>query len=133
MSKIAYESLEIYQLAEQLASVAWQAAKGWQAFEKNTIGKQLVRAADSVGANIAEGFGRGNGADQKRFLRIARGSAYETKHWLRLAFMRGLLDAESVGQLKPLLDKLPPKLNAYMRAVGRKRDFDDRQSTIDNR
>lgn len=97
----------------------WKAVKKWQAFEKNTIGKQLVRAADSIGANIAEGFGRGNGADQKRFLKIARGSTYETKYWLRLAFTRNLLTDEVVEQLKPLLEKLPPKLNAYMKAVGR--------------
>jgi four helix bundle protein len=132
MSKTVYESLEIYRLAEQLANTVWKSVRNWESFEKNTLGRQLVRAADSIGANIAEGFGRGSCADQKRFMRIARGSAYEAKHWLRLALRRGLPTEECVSQLKPLLDKLPPKLNAYMRAVGRKKDFDNRQSTIDN-
>ena len=43
-------------------------ATGWEPFAKNTIGTQLVRAADSIGANIAEGYGRGSFADNKRFV-----------------------------------------------------------------
>jgi four helix bundle protein len=133
MSKTAYENLEIYVIAEAVAHAAWKAVARWPAFEKRTTGMQLVRAADSIGANIAEGFGRGNGADQKRFLRIARGSVYETKHWLRLAFARSMLIDEDVQRLRPLMDKLPPKLNAYMKAVTRRRvsTIDAPQSTFE--
>jgi four helix bundle protein len=99
----------------------------WPHFERDTIGKQLVRAADSIGANIAEGFGRGNGPDQKRFVRIARGSVCEVKHWLRLAYGRDLLKKDEIEVLKPILEELPPRLNAYLRAVGR-----SRASTINN-
>jgi four helix bundle protein len=53
------------------------------------VGKQLIRAADSVGANIAEGDGRGTYADNRRHVRIARGSLNETKHFLRRAYRRG--------------------------------------------
>jgi four helix bundle protein len=127
MSKVAYETLEVYQLAFDLAQRVYVLVRPWDPFDRETVGKQLVRAADSVGANIAEGFGRGNGADHKRFLRIARGSASEAIHWLRLAFTRGLVAEEVVLRIKPLLEKLPPKLNAYMNAVTR-----TRQSTIDN-
>jgi len=42
----------------------------WNNFDKDTYGKQLVRAADSIGANIAEGSGRGTPKDNKRFIRI---------------------------------------------------------------
>jgi four helix bundle protein len=54
-------------------------------FAKDTVGKQMVRAGDSIGANIAEGSGRGSFQDNRRFIRIARGSLYETMHWLRRA------------------------------------------------
>jgi four helix bundle protein len=50
----------------------------------------LVRAADSIGANIAEANGRAKGPDQSRLLVIARGSIYETQHWLERARSRGL-------------------------------------------
>jgi four helix bundle protein len=45
----------------------------WSVFARDTVGKQLVKAADSVGANIAEGTGRGTFVDNRRFVRIARG------------------------------------------------------------
>lgn len=87
---------------------------------KATVGRQLVRAADSVGANIAEGCGRGSYADNRRFARIARGSLYETKHWLRRAYARGLLTAVQTEQLREIVDELAPRLNAYINSIGRR-------------
>ena len=72
---------------------------------------QIVKAADSIGANIAEGTGRGSYADSKRFLRTARGSHYETRHWLRRAYRRKMLTEEQLERLLPLLDNLSPMLN----------------------
>ena len=118
MSRTAFQNLVIYQLSERLAQEVWKLTQNWKPFDRDTVGKQVVRAADSIGANIAEGFGRGNGPDQKRFIRIARGSAYEVKHWLRLAFARGLVSDRQVESLKPLLEELCPKLNAYLKAIG---------------
>lgn len=43
---------------------------------------QLIRASCSVGANIAEGYGRYRGKEYERFLQIALGSANETEYWL---------------------------------------------------
>src|SRR5436309_7668042 len=81
----------------------------------------MVRAADSIGANIAEGTGRGTYPDNRRFVRIARGSLYETKHWLRRAFRRRLLTADETNGLKSLVDELGPRLNAYLRSIGNAR------------
>ena len=78
-------------MAEELADLVWDAAITWEQFPKNTVGHQLVRAADSVGANIAEGYGRASPVDHQRFIRIARGSLYEVRHFLRRADQRKLL------------------------------------------
>lgn len=48
------------------------------------IKKQIIRSAVSVGANIAEGFGRYKGKEYPRFLQIALGSANETEYWLMI-------------------------------------------------
>jgi four helix bundle protein len=78
----------------------------------------LIRAADSIEADIAEGTGRGSFQDNRRFVRIARGSLYETRHWLRRAHARHLITVEAVNSVKPMLDELGPKLNAYFRSIG---------------
>jgi four helix bundle protein len=87
---------------------------------QDTVGKQLVKAADSIGANIAEGTGRGSYADNRRFARIARGSLFEVKHWLRRAYKRDLLAKDEVSRLQKLINELTPKLSAYINSIGKK-------------
>ncbi|WP_419555761.1 four helix bundle protein [Planctellipticum variicoloris] len=119
MARTQFESLQIYRLAESLSDAVWTIAREWPEFDRRTAGLQLVRAADSVGANIAEGSGRGTFADNRRFVRMARGSLYECKHWLRRAWNRQLLKADEVDQLKTIVDELGPKLNAYLNSIGK--------------
>jgi four helix bundle protein len=118
MAKTGFENLRIYQLAEELADLAWEVVTDWQGFAKDTIGKQLVTAADSVGANIAEGTGRGSYAENRRFAKIARGSLFEVKHWLRRSYKRKLLTEFEIGRFKLLIEELLPKLSAYIRSIG---------------
>jgi four helix bundle protein len=117
MTKTNFENLQVYQLAEKLADDVWTIAIKWEFFARDTVGKQLVRAVDSIEANIAEGTGRGSFNDNRRFVKIARGSLYETRHWLRRAYHRHLLTDEQVNTLKPIIDELTPKLNAYFRSI----------------
>ena len=91
MARSNVERLRVYRLSEELADQIWSIVSEWDYFAQDTIGKQLVRAADSVGANISEGSGRGSFLDNKRFVRIGRGSFHETQFWLRRAFKRHLL------------------------------------------
>jgi len=74
--------------------------------------------ADSVGANIAEGYGRASPGDHQRFIRIARGSLYEVRHFLRRADKRRLLTKEQKAPLQRVLKELLPALNAYLRSLG---------------
>jgi four helix bundle protein len=123
VAKSHFESLRVYQLAEQLADLIWDMVMAWGNFARDSVGKQVVRAADSIGANIAEGVARGSYQENRRFVRIARGSLNETRHWLRRAVKRKLLTQAQVDQLRPLLDELSPKLNAYLNSIGPKKDL----------
>ncbi len=117
MQRTNFEKLRVYRLSEKLADEVWKIVVRWNYFERDTVGKQLVRAADSIGANIAEGVGRGKILDNRRFVRMARGSLNETKHWLRRAHRRNLLTAAQTEILRPMLDELGPTVNAYLNSI----------------
>jgi four helix bundle protein len=118
---VRFQDLEVYQLAEEVADAIWDIVLKWDLLARDTVGKQLIRAADSIGANIAEGSGRDSPGDTRRFLRIARGSLHETQHWLRRAFRRKLLTPEQIAALQGPIDRLPIKLNAFLKSIGRNR------------
>lgn len=86
MARTRFENLRVYQMAEELADRIWEVVVCWDNFSKDTVGKQMVRSADSIGANLAEGEGRGSYQDNRRFVKIARGSLQETQHWLRRSY-----------------------------------------------
>lgn len=118
MAKSNCENLQIYKLAESLADEIWNIVGNWEQFAKDTIGKQIVRSVDSIGANIAEGTERHNFADHQHYIRQAFSSLNETRYWLRRAYTRHLLTREQINKLKPIVDELSPKLNAYLKSIG---------------
>jgi len=115
--KPAFETLEVYQLADRLAAGVWPLVMAWSHFARDTIGKQMVRAVDSIGANLAEGYGRGSYADNKRFVHIARGSLNESICLIRRAAARGLFTIEQVTPLLAITDELGPRLNKYLEYI----------------
>jgi four helix bundle protein len=76
------EDLQVYQLAMDIGEKVWELVIEWDYFAKDTIGKQLVRAADSIAANLSEGFGRFYYKENRQFCYYSRGSLYETLTWL---------------------------------------------------
>ena len=118
MATKRFQELQVYKLSEQLADDIWKIVEGWNFFAKDPIGKQIVRSADSIGANIAENLGRGSFQEKRRFIKIARGSLNETQHWLRRAYTRNLLTTEQINATKTIINELAPKLNSYLNSIG---------------
>jgi len=127
MHRTGFENLRVYGLAEEIANFVWNIVIKWGKLHQYTIGKQLINSADSIGANIAEGTGRGSFADNRRFARIARGSLFEVKHWLRRSYKRELLTEYEIDKLQELIKELTPKLSAYINSIGRKTGTPDKK------
>lgn len=114
--KEMYE-LDVYQLSEDISDKIWDAYDAWPGKAQRTIGYQIIRAADSIAANLAEGYGRFTPAERKLFYRYARGSFEETKAWLRKAIRRKLIPHSEVNAYKDIIAELGPKLNAFIRST----------------
>jgi four helix bundle protein len=122
MERTNFENLRVYQISEEISDAIWEIVLKWKKLAQDTVGKQLISAADSIGANVAEGTGRGSSADNRRFARIARGSLFEVKHWLRRSYRRDLLNEDEVTKLQNLINELTPKLSAYIRSIGNRKE-----------
>ncbi len=114
MSNSKIEDLEIYIVAIELSDLIWNLVIKWDRFARNTVGSQLVRAIDSVGANLSEGYGRGSKIDNARFAKIARGSLFESKYWLVQAKKRKLISDLEASQIISNIESLLPRISAYI-------------------
>jgi len=114
--------LEVYQQAMALGERVWTQVVEWRYLERSTIGKQLIRSADSIAANVSEGHGRYHYAEKRRFCQFARGSLYETRTWIQKAYNRDLLDDATFSQLDQDITRLAKMLNGYIRFLQRARE-----------
>ena len=121
---IALEDLKVYQLAMEIGEDIWVLVNKWSYFEKDTLGKQITRSADSIALNIAEGYGRFHFKENKNFCYYARGSNMETKSALQKAKTRNLITDEQfvfITSKQMLLHKL---MNAYIKSIGKSSEND---------
>ena len=114
------KDIEVYVLARRLVDRVWNEVSRWDYFAKRTVGQQLVRAVDSISANIAESYGRHHVRDVTLFLYYARGSLYESQDWISKAVQRHLFLDKTGRELLDLIQVLAPKLNAYISAKSRR-------------
>jgi four helix bundle protein len=109
----SYRDLVVWQQAIDLAVAVYEVTRTWPREEIYGLTAQLRRAATSVPANIAEGYGRENVGSYRQFLRIAQGSLKEMETQLTIAQRVGITTdhavtsllerSESVGKLLRLL------------------------------
>jgi four helix bundle protein len=106
--------LDVYKLAEELSDLIWNDFDAWDKKVQNTVGYQIIRASDSIAANIAEGYGRFTPPDRKKFYLYSRGSFEETMAWLRKLIRRKVINGAQTLKYKIIIEKLGPKLNAFI-------------------
>lgn len=113
------EDLEVYNLSEVISDKIWGLVMEWDYFAKDTIGKQICRGADSISANIAEGYGRYHFRENKNFCYYSRGSILEVKSFLRKSKNRNLISEDCYSELYTELHTIHLKLNAYIKYIGK--------------
>ena len=106
--------LYIYNNSLKLSNIIWDICVNWKHFEKDTIGKKLVRSIDSISANIAEGYGRRSIKDNIRFCYYARGSIEETKDWLSKCQTRELIENTKLHEINKQLEIISKELWKYI-------------------
>jgi four helix bundle protein len=109
------EEMEVFRLFELVASWVWDEVHKWARLDQDTLGKQMIRAADSINANLVEGDGLYSDKQAIHHFHIARGSARETRLHLRRARERKLVDAAAVDQKIAELTSATKLLNIRLR------------------
>ncbi|HNF49410.1 MAG TPA: four helix bundle protein [Chitinophagales bacterium] len=113
------EELGVYNKALAFLNKIWEIIIPLSYFEKNTIGNQICRSADSISANIADGFGRYYYKDSKLFYYYARGSVFETKDWLHKLKDRNIINEITYTMLIDELNSIGKMLNNYIKSIGK--------------
>ena len=111
------ETLEVYLMAEEFSDPIWALVQQRDFFTRDTIGKQLVGAADSISANIAEGYGRYCYKESKQFYFYAWGSIQEAKSWLPKCKRLNIVKVEEADAFLQQANTLLFKLNTYIKFV----------------
>jgi four helix bundle protein len=108
---IQAEKITAYQISSSLSDKVWLIVIKWQILAQKTIGEQLIRSTDSIAANIIEAEGRYFKKDKIKFYYQARGSVYESAHWVEKAFIRMLILKSDYEEIMTELRKLPREIN----------------------
>lgn len=116
---IKLEDLEVYKVAMEIGDISWGIVEKWNFYQKDTLGKQFTRAADSIALNISEGYGRFHYAENRNFCWYSRGSAFETSTAIQKAKKRNLLSDDEYELLKSKLLFYFRLINPYIKSIGK--------------
>jgi len=110
--------LGVYQLARKLSKIAWEIYEQMDWQTKKIIGNQFIESIDSIGANIAEGYGRYHYLDKIKFFYNSRGSYCEAAlHWTDLLLGRNIIDKAKHYEIKEICNSFIVKLNNFIKSL----------------
>ncbi len=101
------------EISDEIAAIV----EPWHVGHQRTIGEQIVRAADSISNNIAEGYGRASTGERIQFLMYSDGSIAETRNCLHRALARGLIDHDTNARLQQKLLSLSISVVEFANAI----------------
>jgi len=126
----AFEDLRMLQAVEAIADELWKEIMTWGNFPRDVVGKQMARSADSIGANIAESYGRYHYGEKLQFLYYARGSLFETKYWINRCQKRGLLDHQKVNNYSRKLSDAARQINLFANSLKQQKRTKSKPNSI---
>lgn len=132
MGSVDLHDLRVYQLAMRVGEDVWSLTIGWEWLAKQPIGLQWIRSADSIAANISEGYGRYSFKENARFCYYSRGSLRETQTWLEKATARSLVSESVSSDLSMKLEALRRQLDNYIHSFGRNQSITVRETHSDD-
>ncbi len=109
-----FRDLVVWRKAHEFALKVYRFTAEFPKQETYGLSSQMRRAAISIPANVAEGFGKRGKADKARFMNIAEGSVEESRYYLILAEDLGY---GSTGPLAESLEEIGRLLGTYARAI----------------
>lgn len=113
----SFEDIRVLKAAEEVADAIYKTSSQWDDFARDVVGKQIARAADSIGANIAESFGRFHFGEKIQFLYYARGGLFETKYWLNRSETRKLMNSDEKQKITTRLTAIARQLNNFISSL----------------
>ena len=114
---LSLDKLLVYRLSRELSEVAWLIYQELDWRDKKIAGDQFVKSIDSVGANIAEGYGRFHYMDKAKFYFNSRGSLLESRHWFDLLDERSKVKANHKKKFLNIYQRLRPGLNGLIKST----------------
>ena len=124
MTKVeCFKQLEVWRKARCIRKQIYQITKTFPEFEQYALSVQMNRTAVSITANIAEGLGRQSWAENMRFCRISRGSAFELRDYLTTAYDEKYISGTACDELDKDIIGVVQMLNGYIRSMTRREAF----------
>ena len=112
-----FKDLDVWQVAREFRSEMYKVAGKLPDVEKFALGTQIRRAAISVTANIAEGFGRFGYQENAQFCRQARGSVFELRDHLTTCVDQRHISLQEGERLDAIAKRTAQLLNGYLRST----------------
>ena len=112
--------IDAYRISFHLSNYIWDVVIKWESFARRTVGEQFVEAADSISANIVEGFGRYFKKDKIKFYWYSTGSVKECLDWNEKSKVRALLVEKEYKHIFEELQKLPEAINRLIKFTNTK-------------